>query len=91
MAREKRVDTETNTRGKFLAAIERFLKQNPGITAEHFGWLTIGDTSLVPRLREGGDVTTRKLDLVTEFLLNASTRKKEITHGNQEIRQKEAR
>jgi hypothetical protein len=90
MAREKRVDTKTNTRGKFLAAIERFLKQNPGITHEHFGWLTIGDTTLVTRLRDGGDVTTRKLDLVTEFLLNASTQK-ENTHGSQEVRQKEAR
>jgi hypothetical protein len=91
MAREKRVDTDTNTRGKFLAAIERFLKQNPDITPEHFGWLTIGDTSLVPRLREGGDVTTRKLDLVTEYLIKCSTQKKETTHGSQEVRQKEAR
>jgi len=59
-----------STIGWLLGQIEQFLTNNPTLTAENFGWRCCRDTSLVARLREGGDVTTRKMDAIIAFLAN---------------------
>jgi hypothetical protein len=53
-----------------LGKIEEFLKNNPTISPEGFGWACSRDTSLVERLRAGGDVTTRKMDVIIAYLAN---------------------
>ncbi len=50
--------------------INSFLKMNKGLTEASFGWAAIKDTGLVERLRNGGDVTTRKLDALVRFMSN---------------------
>lgn len=61
-----------------LDQIEQFLKANAsaGLTAEGFGWKAIGDPSLVKRLRQGGDVTTRKMDKIIRYLENPNQTEK---------------
>lgn len=56
--------------------VEEFLINNPEITAECFGWWAVQDTKLVGRLREGADVTTRKMDRIIAFLANPQPPKK---------------
>lgn len=53
---------------RLLADIEMFLTENPELSAEGFGWRAIKETSLVKRLREGGDVSTRKMDAIIVFM-----------------------
>lgn len=60
-----------------LADIEKFLVNNPSVTAECLGWWTVRDTKLVDRLRGGGDVTTRKMDKIIAFLHNPEPPTKE--------------
>lgn len=79
-----------DTRGTLLEFIELFLARRPNLTAEHFGWLAAGDTSLVKRLRDGGDITTRKLDKIKFFMLTNAFKRKETTNGKHQS-QKEAR
>ena len=51
--------------------IEEFLTindmDNDGI---YFGWLVAGDRNLVQRLRDGGDLTTTKMDDIIAFMQN---------------------
>jgi|GEM_PF-5495553 len=51
--------------------IEQFLTinvmENDGCV---FGWYIMRDRSLVTRLREGGDLTTRKLETILSFMQN---------------------
>lgn len=58
-----------------LGEIDRFLTinamENDGCV---FGWYVMRDRSLVSRLREGGDVTTRKLEAILEFMQNPVTK-----------------
>jgi hypothetical protein len=58
----------SSTTKKLVSVIDAFLKKNATVTEEHFGWMTIRDTKLVSRLRGGGDITTRKLDIILRFL-----------------------
>jgi len=58
------------TRGKLLELIDAFLAKNPRTTPEGFGWQAIGDSTLVLRLRNGGDVTTAKMDAVIRYMSN---------------------
>lgn len=51
-----------------LEQIEGYLRASPTVTPESFGWKAIGDTSLVSRLRAGGDVTTRKFEKIAQYL-----------------------
>jgi hypothetical protein len=57
-----------------LAEIENFLTinsmENDGCA---FGWYIMRDRSLVSRLRDGGDVTTKKMDDILAFMLNPVT------------------
>lgn len=62
------------TRIGLLSKIDEYLGKNPGMTEEGFGWVTIKDTRLVPRLRAGGDLSTRKLDAVLIFFHNQNHR-----------------
>lgn len=57
--------------------VEEFLKNNPNITAECLGWWAVQDTKLVGRLREGADVTTRKMDKIIAFLADPKPPTKE--------------
>ena len=53
----------------YLAAANKGCsKDAPRVTAEAFGWAAIKDSKLVKRLRDGGDVTTGKLDAVIKYL-----------------------
>lgn len=54
----------SSTREALLQKIEDYLARNPGMSAEGFGWATIKDTRLVGRLRDDGDISTRKLDAI---------------------------
>lgn len=51
-----------------LAAVNEYLELHPEMTAESFGWYAVQDSSIVARLRKGGDVTTRKLDKILAFI-----------------------
>jgi len=52
-----------------LGLIEEFLTLNDmDNDGNYFGWLVCGDRTLVQRLREGGDVTTTKMDDIISFL-----------------------
>ncbi len=66
--------------------IDQYLKINPGVTEAAFGWAAIKDTGLVERLREGGDVTTRKFDALVRYMSNPHS--KENGNGNQSKAQK---
>lgn len=53
-----------------LDQLEQFLTNNPDISPECLGWWATRDTSLVKRLRDGGDVMTRKMDRIIAWLAN---------------------
>ena len=53
-----------------LAQIDSYLSENQDVTPECFGWRAMRDTKLVDRLRNGGDITTRKMDKVIRYLAN---------------------
>lgn len=53
-----------------LDRIDEHLASRPSVTPECFGWRSIRDTKLVGRLRAGGDLTTRKMDRVIQYLRN---------------------
>lgn len=57
-----------STRECLLDMVEEHLRDNPSVSAEGFGWRATGDTTLVKRLREGKDITTRKLDIILKYL-----------------------
>lgn len=57
-----------STVGALLQMIEAYLAANPKVTPEAFGWAAIKDSYLVTRLRNGGDITTRKLDAIIKYL-----------------------
>lgn len=56
------------TQAYLLITVNKYLEEHPDITAESFGWLSIGESSLVKRLRQGKDVTTKTLDLILAFI-----------------------
>lgn len=51
-----------------LARIDQYKRLNPGIGDEAIGWRSVKDSSIVGRLRSGGDCTTRKLDAIIRYL-----------------------
>lgn len=53
-----------------LDQIEQHLARNTHLTPESLGWRAIRDSSLVDRLRAGGDVTTRKMDKIIAYIAN---------------------
>jgi len=57
-----------------LAEIEAFLDET-GMAATTFGEKAIRDWQLVRRLREGGDVTTRKAEIIRAFIASPAARK----------------
>lgn len=70
---------------RLLADLEAFLKANPHISEEQVGWFSIRQPNLLKRLRGGGDITTRKLDLVLAWLRSpVLTLKKEASDGTSE-------
>lgn len=72
----KTIHNQPSTRESVLARIDQFLADHSDIDAESFGYYAINDTSLVARLRNGGDITTRKLDLILNFLYNPVIKRK---------------
>ncbi len=58
------------TKSWLLSEVNNFLEAHPEIEANSFGWKSIKDVSLVTRLRDGGDVTTEKLDKIIAFIFN---------------------
>jgi len=60
-----------------LETSEEFIKVNqakyPKLTEARFGWLVLKDSNLLPRLRRGGDITTRKLDAFVKFIKNPNS------------------
>lgn len=69
MAKTKETKPKS-TREWLLLQVEAFLKNNPHIDPESFGWRSVKDSSLVDRLRAGKDVTTRKLDMLIAYMAN---------------------
>ncbi len=63
-------NTHKTIRDWLLAEVEKFLSEFPDIDPESFGWHAIKDCTLVGRLRGGGDVTTKKLDMILQFIFN---------------------
>ena len=65
----QKTDTPINT--WLVDLIDEFLTinamENDGCV---FGWYIMRDRSLVTRLRDGGDVTTRKLETILAFMQN---------------------
>lgn len=51
-----------------LQQIDDYRAKNPSMSEATFGWNAIGSTGLVPRLRAGGDVTTRKFDAIVRYM-----------------------
>ncbi len=67
-----------------LDHIDQFLEANPHITEESFGWFSCKQSNLLERLRDGGDITTRRLDSIIAFMANpVLTHRKDATHGTQ--------
>ena len=56
-----------------LAEIEAFLAET-GIAETTFGQRAIRDWQLVERLRDGGDVTTRKAEVIRAFMASPEAR-----------------
>ena len=73
------------TRDRLMALIEEYLIINPHMSAEGFGWATIKDASLVARLREGKDITTRKLDDILFFI---GQHQPQLLEGNHYVHKK---
>lgn len=48
-----------------------------GMSPEAFGWASVKDATLVPRLRAGKDVTTRKMDAIIAYMANPTINKGE--------------
>lgn len=69
MAKKKEIKPKS-TREWLLLQVEAYLVKNPAVDAESFGWRSVRDSSLVSRLREGKDVTTRKLDALIAYMAN---------------------
>ena len=57
-----------STKEAILAKINEFLEKHPEVTPQGFGLESTRDTSLVLRLQAGGDITTRKLDMILYYL-----------------------
>ncbi len=53
-----------------LADLERFLEANPHIAESQLGWFSIKQPNLMERLRKGGDITTRQLDRLLDWMAN---------------------
>lgn len=68
----KRPDTVQGPTAKWLLGlIEDFLTANEmDNDGCHFGWILCGDRTLVQRLRDGGDVSTTRLDEAIAFMRN---------------------
>lgn len=66
----KKVTAPKTTISWLLYTVNSFLSMHPDMSPETFGWQAIKDTSLVERLRSGGDVTTRKLDAIISYIHN---------------------
>ncbi len=62
--------TQKTTRSCLLEEVEKFLSDFPEVAPESFGWYAVKDSTLVERLRKGGDVTTKKLDMILLFIFN---------------------
>lgn len=62
-------------RSQLLAEIEAFLKAND-YRATYFGRDTVGDFSLVNRLRKGGDVHLETADRIRKFMQGYKPRPK---------------
>jgi hypothetical protein len=67
-------NTPATTRSLLLAEVEKCLVDFPQMTPESFGWQSVKDSTLVERLRGGGDVTTKKLDMILQFIFNQRRR-----------------
>jgi hypothetical protein len=65
-------NAKTNNSGSTLEwlwdNIHKFIEANPGLSAESIGWCACGDSSIVRRLSEGSDITTRKMDMLLGYI-----------------------
>jgi hypothetical protein len=67
---EKPAEKKFNsTREWLIAQIDECIAVH-GVDDESFGYHCLKDSSMVKRLRNGGDITTRKLDITVKFLRN---------------------
>ena len=57
-----------SSRQKLLSIVEGFLAQHPEISDTQFGYKAVADTRTVGRLRDGGDITTAKMDAILAFI-----------------------
>lgn len=53
-----------------VKAIDHFKRYNSGLSDEGLGWKAIQDSTVVTRLRNGGDVTTKKYEDLFDFLIS---------------------
>ena len=59
------------TAKRLLVDIENFMDLNDmDNDGNYFGWLAIKDRTMVQRLRDGGDVSTSKMDEIYSFIRN---------------------
>ncbi len=59
----------TTQNSDILREIEAFLEKT-GMSASYFGKLSTGNSELVGRLRRGGDIRTKTVLKVSEFISN---------------------
>lgn len=71
----------TSTLEALCYHIDKFLAANPHVSEESFGWFSIKEPGLVKRLRNGRDITTRKLDAVIAYMRNPANTKKDLRNG----------
>lgn len=64
-------DAQGPTALQLLVDIEDFISVNDmDNDGNYFGWLAIKDRTVVQRLRDGGDVSTTKMDAIYDFMQN---------------------
>lgn len=63
--------SQGETAKQLLVDIEDFMTINDmDNDGNYFGWLAIKDRTMVQRLRDGGDVSTTKMDEIYTFMQN---------------------
>lgn len=70
--------TENNKNSHIVARliqeIDKFIARYDGLDDASFGYYCIGDVSLVSRLKNGGDVTTRTAERIVDFITKPDQR-----------------
>lgn len=63
----------TTQNSDILRQIEAFLSET-GMSASYFGKRAVGNSELVGRLRRGGDIRTKTVSKIIDFITHNSTK-----------------